>query len=90
MHTMKRWNIEVVLSEEAAGDAADTWADAELRAEGSDLHGRGRARKHPADSDSPEIGEELAVSRALSDLSRQLRQVAAEDIADNTGRPWRP
>ncbi|MDA2812822.1 DUF1876 domain-containing protein [Nocardiopsis sp. RSe5-2] len=91
MHTMKRWNIEIMLSEESEGEQARTWADAGLHAEdGTDLHGRGMARKHPSDSDVPEIGEELAVSRALADLARQLRQVAAEDISDNTGAPWRP
>src|SRR5690606_31157082 len=91
MHTMKRWNIEILLSEETDGDTANTWADAGLHAEGgTDLHGRGMARKHPADPEAPEIGEELAVSRALADLARQLRQVAAEDISGNTGTPWRP
>jgi len=88
---MKRWNIEILLSEETDGDTANTWADAGLHAEGgTDLHGRGMARKHPADPEAPEIGEELAVSRALADLARQLRQVAAEDISGNTGTPWRP
>lgn len=91
MHTMKRWNVDVVVSEEAEGEAARTWAEVGLVADdGTALRGHGMARKHPTDLDMPEIGEELAVSRALSDLSRQLRQVAAEDITDNTGTPWRP
>src|SRR5690606_12633079 len=56
MHTMKRWNIEILLSEETDGDTANTWADAGLHAEGgTDLHGRGMARKHPADPEAPEI-----------------------------------
>ncbi|GAA3764575.1 DUF1876 domain-containing protein [Salinactinospora qingdaonensis] len=89
MHTMKRWNIDILLSEESEGDTARTWAEAGLSSEdGSALHGHGMARKHPLDLDVPEIGEELAVSRALADLSRQLRQVAAEDIAESTGTPW--
>ena len=91
MQTMKRWNVDVVVAEESEGDAARTWAEVGLIADdGTALRGHGMARKHPADMDVPEIGEELAVSRALSDLSRQLRQVAAEDINDNTGSPWRP
>lgn len=91
MQTMKRWNVDVAVAEENEGDSARTWAEVDLVADdGTTLRGHGMARKHPADMDLPEIGEELAVSRALSDLSRQLRQVAADDINDNTGSPWRP
>ncbi|CAM3846574.1 DUF1876 domain-containing protein [Nocardiopsis rhodophaea] len=91
MHTMKRWNVDILLSEETTEDSARTWAEAGLDSEdGSSLRGHGMARKHPADEDVPEIGDELAVSRALADLARQLRQVAAEDISDHTGTPWRP
>ncbi|WP_046470548.1 DUF1876 domain-containing protein [Allosalinactinospora lopnorensis] len=91
MHTMKRWNVDILLSEETEGDSTRTWAEAGLASDdGSSLRGHGMARKHPADADVPEIGDELAVSRALADLSRQLRQVAAEDISEHTGTPWRP
>ncbi|GHD29042.1 DUF1876 domain-containing protein [Nocardiopsis kunsanensis] len=91
MQTMKRWDVDVVVAEESEGESAHTWAEVGLIADdGTALRGHGMARKHPYDFDAPEIGEELAVSRALSDLSRQLRQVAAEDINDNTGNPWRP
>ncbi|MFJ9553656.1 dsRBD fold-containing protein [Nocardiopsis sp. NPDC101807] len=91
MHTTKRWNVDVVVEEESEGESARTWAEVGLVADdGTALRGHGMSRKHPTDLDVPEIGEELAVSRALSDLSRQLRQVAAEDINDNTGTPWRP
>lgn len=93
MQTIKRWevDVDVVVAEESEGESARTWAEVGLMADdGTALRGHGMARKHPHDFDTPEIGEELAVSRALSDLSRQLRQVAAEDINDNTGTPWRP
>ncbi|WP_255429774.1 DUF1876 domain-containing protein [Streptomonospora sp. PA3] len=91
MHTTKRWNIDILLSEETEGDSARTWAEAGLDShDGMGLRGRGMARKNPVDDDVPEIGDELAVSRALADLSRQLRQVAAEDIGEHTGTPWRP
>lgn len=91
MQTMKQWGVDVAVAEESDGDSAHTWAEVGLVAEdGTTLRGHGMARKHPHDSAVPEIGEELAVSRALSDLSRQLRQVAAEEINDNTGTPWRP
>ena len=91
MQTMKRWEVDIVVAEESEHESARTWAEVGLLSDdGTTLRGHGMARKHPQDMEVPEIGEELAVSRALSDLSRQLRQVAAEDINDNTGFPWRP
>lgn len=39
--------------------------------------GAGHDRKH---RDAPEIGDELAVARALSDLGHQLLDAAAGDI----------
>ena len=44
------------------------------------LTGEGTARRNPTDSDVPEIGDELATARALSDLAHQLLDAAAEDI----------
>jgi Domain of unknown function (DUF1876) len=38
------------------------------------------ARLNPADSDVPEIGDELATARALADLAHQLIEVTAADI----------
>lgn len=86
MHTTKRWSVDVLITEEAEGEKAYTWAEVGLVSPDlPELHGRGMARKHPDDADIPEIGEELAVSRALSDLARQLRQTAWEDIGETTG-----
>ncbi|WP_461023673.1 dsRBD fold-containing protein [Thalassiella azotivora] len=45
------------------------------------LHGQGRARRNPADEDVPEIGEEVAVSRALRDLADRLLATASGDIS---------
>jgi hypothetical protein len=42
--------------------------------------GVGRAWLSPADHDVPEIGDEVAVARALSELSRRLLDTAAGDI----------
>lgn len=47
----------------------------------------GLARLNPADRDVPEIGDELAVARALSDLGHQLLDTAAGDIEQITHRP---
>jgi Domain of unknown function (DUF1876) len=49
---------------------------------------RAEARLHnPRDPDVPEIGDELAVSRALSDLAHKLLDAAAADIEQVTHRP---
>jgi Rv2632c-like len=39
------------------------------------------ARRHPADPDVPEIGDELAVGRAFIELGERLVHAASEDIA---------
>ena len=40
----------------------------------------GTARLNPTDADVPEIGDELAVARALSALAHRLVDAAATDI----------
>lgn len=91
MHTTKRWSVDILVSEEAEGDSVQTMAEAGLTAkEWSNLRGHGTARKHPSDADVPEIGDELAISRALLDLARQLRQVAVEDISEHAQTVWQP
>ncbi len=77
MHT-KTWNVQILISEEdgvtraravlAAGDAT------------ARLHGEGTARAHPGEPDVPEIGDEVAVSRALSALGHALLDAALEDV----------
>ncbi len=44
------------------------------------LTGHGRARCQPEDVDVPEIGDELAASRAMSDLAAQLMKAAYDDL----------
>lgn len=75
--TTRIWSVEVYLAEHEGR----THAQARLRTnDRTSLMGRGSARLNPADSDVPEIGEELAASRALSDLAHQLLDTAATDI----------
>lgn len=45
------------------------------------LTSEGLARRHPADPQVSEIGDELAVGRALIELGQRLVQAAGEDIA---------
>jgi Rv2632c-like len=49
--------------------------------------GVGLTRLNPADRDVPEIGDELAVARALSDLGHKLLEAAAGDIEQITHQP---
>ncbi|MEV5706078.1 DUF1876 domain-containing protein [Actinoallomurus sp. NPDC052274] len=77
MRTEDRWSVEVVLDEEDG----QTYAEARLiTRETERVRGQGRARCNPADWDVPEIGAELAASRALSDLAHRLLDLAAADI----------
>ncbi|MEG3627889.1 DUF1876 domain-containing protein [Streptomyces poriticola] len=78
----KQWTVQIYISE----DGDDTRAQAVLSTrDTSTLTGRGLARRNPIDRPVPEIGDELAVSRALEDLAIRLHDVAADDIVMLTG-----
>jgi hypothetical protein len=78
MAPTKRWNVEIFIDE----DDGRTYAEARLYAsENTGLCGVGRAKLNPIDEDVPEIGDELAAARALSDLSHRLLMTAATDMA---------
>jgi hypothetical protein len=86
MTAMKRWRVEVFLGE----DDGHTYAEARLHTEiGDHLVGVGRARLSPDDYDVPEIGDEVAVARALTDLGHRLLITAAQDIEQVTNKPVR-
>ncbi|GAA0351401.1 DUF1876 domain-containing protein [Actinoallomurus spadix] len=77
MRTEEHWSVELFLDEEDG----QTRAEARLIARDAErVRGHGRARCNPADWDVPEIGAELAASRALSDLAHRLLDLAATDI----------
>ena len=80
------WHIEVLLYE----DDDRTRAEAVLRTSaGTELRSEGIARRNPKDTDVPEIGEELATSRALSGLPHALFEATVADIEQNVHRPVR-
>lgn len=82
MKAINRWRVEVTVGE----DDGRTYAEAELHDDlGNHLVGTGRARLNPADPDVPEIGDEIAVARALSDLGRRLLRTASNDLRSLTG-----
>jgi hypothetical protein len=73
--------IEITFGE----DDRHTDARASLTIRGVTFVGVGQARRNPADLNLPMIGEELAAARALSDLSHQLIDAAAETISAREG-----
>ncbi|MDN3027931.1 DUF1876 domain-containing protein [Streptomyces sp. S.PB5] len=74
-HT-REWKVRLYLFE----DEGTTKARVVLDTGTTSLTGHGAAHCNPADSDVPEIGDELAAGRALNDLGRQLVTVAEQDI----------
>jgi hypothetical protein len=83
---VKRWQVEIDVFE--AGD--DTTAHAVLRSgPPAPLGAEGAAHRNPADSASPDIGDEVAVARALRRLADGLLDAASNDIATVEGHPVR-
>jgi hypothetical protein len=81
----KRWHVELFIDEHEDR----TRAEARLATGESEVIGIGEARRNPTDSNIPEIGAELAVARALSDLSHTLLEAAVQDIEGVTHVPVR-
>ena len=77
------WRVSIAFTEE--GDR--TRADAILELASESFHAFGQAKRAPGDPSVPVIGEELAAARALSDLSHQLLQAAADRIERFEGHP---
>ena len=88
-HTQE-WTVRLLLFE----DEGTTKARAVVDTGGASLTGHGVAHRNPADTDVPEIGDELAAGRAMHDLARQLVDAAERDIdgmgASRTERDDRP
>jgi len=80
------WHVDIEFTE----DADRTRADAILELASEKFHGFGQAKRAPKDPRVPVIGQDLAAARALSDLSHQLLQAAAERIESFEGHPVKP
>ena len=79
MHT-RTWHLHVDLFEQDG----TTRAEVVLRTDaGTELRHVGTARRRPGDRDVPEIGDELAVCRALSGLAHDLLEASIADIEAN-------
>lgn len=86
MHT-RNWHIEVVMFEQAD----KTHAEAILRTDvGTEIRHKGTAHRRPGDRDVPEIGDELAVCRALTGLAHDLLEATILDVEANDPGPGRP
>ena len=73
------WHVRIDIGE----NDGETHATAHLETgAGTHLTGHGQARLNPADTDVPEIGDELAAARALSQLAHVLLETAAADIGE--------
>jgi hypothetical protein len=68
-------------------DADHTEALARVHMCGREFSASGRARRNPNDPTTPAVGEELAVARALSEMSHQLVVAAADSLESALGRP---
>ena len=81
MSMADRWSVELSIGK----DDDETHAEARLVMTGRDqLSGHGKARHNPADPDVTEIGEEIAVARALSELAHNLLNTAAAALEEVT------
>jgi hypothetical protein len=78
----KSWRVDIYLYE----GAHSTSAQAVLHSDApSGLKSQGVARRRPDEPDVPEIGDEVAVARALSHLADLLRQAAEGDLGNVMG-----
>ena len=77
------WDVDVKFEE----DPNHTVATASMRTpSGRELTGVGRARRSPGDRPVARIGEEIAAARALSQLTHELLDYAADEIELNVRR----
>jgi hypothetical protein len=81
---VREWQVRVSIFE--SGD--DTSANVVLLTEApTHLTAHGQTMRGTADPYVPEIGDEVAVARALRHLADQLLETAAQDVEAVTGAP---
>ena len=84
MIATKQWSITVDIDEQDD----TTLAHVSIRSPaGHDVTGVGQAQRNPLDASVPEIGDELAVARALRNLAERLMHTTEKDISGATGEP---
>ena len=86
MEHTRTWTVEVNITEDEENRL--TRAAAILHTDARrPVRGEGEARRRPADTEVPEIGDELATARALADLAYRLLDVTVGDIEQFTHQP---
>ena len=83
MGQTREFSMEVVVDE----DAERTEAKMLLRLGEREFTAWGRARRNPDDPNVPVVGEELALARALNEMSHRLVEAAADAIESFEGHP---
>ena len=87
METAVGWHVEMEFEE----DTHRTRAVALVRLpDGSEVRTHGFARRHPADSNQPRVGEEVAAARALNEMAMRLLTKAHDEIDAESGRTSHP
>jgi Domain of unknown function (DUF1876) len=82
MTNVHSWTVDIMIDEHE--EKRFTHAKARLQTDDSEmLVGDGMAHRNPGDSEASEIGDQLAVARALADLAHQLQEAAARGIEEH-------
>lgn len=83
---VREWSVRISIFE--SGD--DTSANVVLLSDApQQLRARGTSHRSSHDTSVPEIGDEVAVARALRHLADQLMDAAETDVSDMTGEEAR-
>lgn len=73
----------ITLDMQVVEAGAKTTADVGMTTgSGRVLHGHGTARRHPDDPEVPQIGDEIAVARALFEMAHKLLDTAGDEIGE--------
>jgi hypothetical protein len=86
----KHWSVDIYIDEHE--ETRRTRAEARLHTDDDpmEVRGIGTSSRNPRDREVPEIGDELAVARALADLADNLHTAARLDVVDNSAQSRRP
>ena len=86
MTTIDRWTVELSISEREGQTHATARLVTDDRA---GWLGHGMARRNPRDPNVADIGEKIAVARALAELAHLLLDSAATELEDIIHQPAR-
>jgi hypothetical protein len=81
MSTAERWSVALTVQEHEGQTRAEVRLDL---GDNTHLLGHGTARRNPSDPNVLEIGEKIAVARALSEVAHMLLGSAAAQLEEVT------